>query len=217
MLVGRRVHEFSKQPSAALRQLPVILVMVVGFGLTVYAGGGDVVDQLDRTSAVEVDHPTSKFAAWRASASLVAETPWVGVGRGAVEPAFTRVSNVSAFVTFSHLENEYVSAVVEWGVPAAFALGVVLIWCTWAALRRWRDGPLVAGALGALLGVMFQSSVDYGIQLLGLAVPVTIVACTVLLVPVRETSRFKRLPDPARGADRRVVRRSTTRHLVPRP
>ena len=40
------------------------------------------------------------------------------------------------------------SAVVEWGIPAAFALAIVLDGVRSIALRRWRDGPLAAAALG---------------------------------------------------------------------
>jgi hypothetical protein len=191
ILIGRGLGQASRSRGRTFRQLPIAFVMAVGLGLAVFASAGDVADQLDRTTTAEVDHPTSKFAAWKSSVSLVAETPWVGVGRGAVESTLTRVFDASSFATFSHLENEYVSAIVEWGVPAAFVLALVLAWAIITAIRRWRDGALAAGALGALAGVMFQSSVDFGIQLLGIAVPVTIVAATVVVVPLRETSKFR--------------------------
>src|SRR5262249_8308047 len=51
---------------------------------------------------------------------------------------------------------------------------------------KWRDGPLAAAAIGGLAGVLFQSSVDFGVELLGVAIPVTAVACTLQLVPLRE-------------------------------
>lgn len=194
ILIGRRLGDVAADGARrTFKQLPIAFVMAVGLALAVYVSAGDVVDQLDRTSTAEIDHPASKFAAWKSSVALVAETPWVGVGRGAVEPTMTRVFDASAFHTYSHLENEYVSAIVEWGVPAALALALGFGWCLILAIRRWRDGALAAAALGGLAGVMFQSSVDFGIQLLGLAVPVTIVACTLLIVPLRETSRFTRL------------------------
>lgn len=64
-------------------------------------------------------------------------------------------------------------------------MAVLFGWCVARAMRRWRDGPLAAGALGALSAILFQSSVDFGIELLGIAVPVTIIASTVQLVPLR--------------------------------
>ncbi len=194
LLIGRRLGDVGGDSRRRRRfssnQLPIVLVITVGFGLAVFSSAGKVADQLGKTSMVELEHPASKFAAWKASTRLIVESPWVGVGRGAVEPTFTRVYEPSAYVTFSHLENEYIQAVVEWGVPGGILLALALGWCIVTALRRWRDGPLVAGAIGGIAGVMFQSSVDFGVELLGVAIPVTIVASTLQLVPLCETSRF---------------------------
>ncbi len=191
ILFGRGLGDVSGRRRS--NQLPIALVVGVGLALAVYSSAGNVADQLDKTSLVEVNHPTSKFAAWKSSVQLVAESPWIGVGRGAVESTFTRVHPASANFTFSHLENEYIQAIVEFGIPGALAMGLALAWCIILAIRRWRDGPLAAAALGAIAGVMFQSSVDFGVEILGLAIPVTIVASTLLIHPARETSRFAAL------------------------
>jgi O-antigen ligase len=187
-LIGRAVGDVSGRRRRD--QLPIALVIGVGLALAVYSSAGNVADQLDKTSLTELDHPASKFEAWRSSVALVAETPWVGVGRGALESTFTRVHAPSAYATFSHLENEYIQVIVEWGVPEALAMALVLAWFIITAIRRWRDGPLAAAAFGAIAGVMFQSSVDFGVELLGLAIPVTIVAATLQVVPIRETSEL---------------------------
>ena len=191
--LGARQNTRRQKRAALARDLPIALVVGVGLAIAVYTTAGNVADQIDNTTLAEIDHPLSKFEAWKSSVHLVAESPWIGEGRGAVEPTLTRVHDASAYATFSHLENEYVSAVVEWGVPGALILGLLLGWCMVTGMRRWRDGPLAAGALGALAAVMFQSSVDFGIQLLGLAVPVTIVAATLVVVPLRETSQLARI------------------------
>src|SRR6185369_6190725 len=114
--------------------------------------------------------------------------PWVGVGRGAFEAAFTRVHPASGLASYSHLENEYLQAVVDWGVIGALALGLLAIWVAVAAVKRWRDGPLAAGALGALTVVAIQSNVDFGVEFLGLAAPMTAVAAALTYVPLREVS-----------------------------
>jgi hypothetical protein len=123
---------------------------------------------------------------------LVRESPWQGIGRGAVETNQTRVHPASAYFTFSHLENEYVSALVEWGVVGALVMGGAFAWCVVAAVRRWRDGPLAAAALGALAMILFQSAVDFGIELLGIAVPVVIIGCTVQFVPLKPSGAVTR-------------------------
>jgi len=195
LLISRRLGDVSRgvRRRTAFDQFPIIIVLTLGFGLAVYSSAGGVAEQLGRTSLGELEHKTSKFAAWKASTELLHESPWIGVGRGAVEPVFTHVFPSTAYATFGHLENEYIESVVEFGVPGAIVLAVILGWCVLTGLRRWRDGPLAAAALGGLAGVMFQSSVDFGVELLGVGVPVVIVAATLQLVPLRETSQLRRL------------------------
>jgi tetratricopeptide (TPR) repeat protein len=185
--LGTGTGESTAPRRAIINEVPITIVIAFGLAVAVYTSAGKVADQLENTSLVELNQPLSKYAAWRSAFGLVEETPWVGIGRGALEPAFTRVHEPSAYVTFSHLENEYIQAVVEWGVPGAIVLGLGLAWCIASAAKRWRDGPLAAAAIGACAAIAFQSSVDFGIELLGIAVPVTLVATTLLGVPLRET------------------------------
>lgn len=166
--------------------LPIGVVAACTIIVIVYASAGGISRELSRTTLQEISQPKSKYAAWRSAAELVQEAPWTGIGRGAFESAFSRVHDASAFATFSHVENEYIQAVVDWGIPGALALGILGVWLTVTALRRWRDGPLVAAALGALTVVALQSNVDFGIEILGIALPMTLVIATIAYVPVRE-------------------------------
>lgn len=181
-----------KRSSGFGSQLPVAITIAFGLGLAIYGSAGRVASQLDNTSMVEFDHPSSKYAAWKSSVRLVTETPWTGIGRGAFEPVFARVHEPAAYVTFSHLENEYLQAVVDWGIPGAIALAIAFCWCALRAFRRWKDGPLAAAALGAISAVLLQSTVDFGLEILGVAVPATMVAATLLAVPLREPTHPKR-------------------------
>lgn len=168
--------------------LPIGVVAVCAVVVVLYASAGGVKDQFEHTTLDELHAPRSKYTAWRSAEALIDETPWVGVGRGAFAPVFQRVHPASAYATYTHLENEYLQAVVDWGVPGALLLGLCAAWLVIAALRRWRDGPLAAGALGALAAVLLQSNVDFGIEYLGLAAPMTAVAATLAYVPFRETT-----------------------------
>ena len=173
--------------------LPIGVIVVCSLAVSIYVGAGGVVQQLENTSMHEVSSPNSKFAAWRSSTELVAESPWVGVGRGAFEAVFPRVHPGSGYTIFSHPENEPVEWVVEWGVPATLVLCAMLAWMLVVSIRRWRDGPLAAGSLGALAAVAFQSNFDFGVELLGIAAPIVVVAATLSYVPVVEMSP-RRLP-----------------------
>ena len=168
--------------------LPIAVVVACAVVVVVYAGASNVERQLARTSFDELAHPRSKYMAWRSSLELIAEAPWLGVGRGAFEASFTRVHPTSGLATYSHVENGYLQAVVDWGVIGALALGAAAVWLAVVAVRRWRDGPLAAGALGALAVVAMQSNVDFGIELLGVAAPAVALAAIVTHVPVREAT-----------------------------
>jgi O-antigen ligase/tetratricopeptide (TPR) repeat protein len=166
--------------------LPLSVVGICVVVTVIYAGAGKVSQELDQTTFQEIEQPRSKFAAWRSARELIEESPWVGVTRGGFESSFTRVHSASGTVTFSHLENEYLQGVIDWGIPGALLIGAALLWFWLSALRRWRDGSMTAGALGGLAAIAVHSTVDYGVELLGVAIPVTVVAATVSYVPLRE-------------------------------
>lgn len=191
-LVAQRfvAHETPRRRRASFlaSSLPIGIVSICAVVVVLYASAGGVKDQFTHTSLDEIHAPRSKFAAWRSGVTLIDESPWVGIGRGAFEPVFQRVHPASAYATYTHLENEYLQAVVDWGVPGALILGFAAIWLVVTAVRRWRDGPLAAGALGALAAVLLQSNVDFGVEFLGLAAPITAIAATLAYVPLRETS-----------------------------
>ncbi len=182
----RREQGDRKKPSFLRVTVPATVVAVCAVALVVLTSAGGVARQLEGTSAAELSDPLSKYAAWRAAGQLIRETPWIGVGRGGFESAFPRVHPESAFGTFSHLENEYLQAVVDWGIPGALALAIAAAWLALAAGRRRREGPLAAGAIAALVAVGAQASVDFGLELLGLLLPVIAVAATLTYVPLRE-------------------------------
>lgn len=187
LLQRRGAAEEQRGRAPLWTSLPLAAVVVCAFALVVSFGGADVAKDLEDTSASELADPRSKFAAWRASEELVRESPWVGVGHGGFEPAFTRVFPASSGGTFSHVENMYVQAVVDFGVPGAIALAGALAWLALAMLRRVRSGPLAAGGLAALVGVAVHSTVDFALELPGLAVPAVILAATLAYVPLRPT------------------------------
>lgn len=168
--------------------LPIGVMVTCALIVAVYLGAGTVMNQLANTHLDEFRAPQTKFAAWRSAKTLIEESPWVGVGRGAFESVFTRVHPASAYATFSHPENEAVQAAVEWGIPATLLLALFGGWVVLLAIRRWRGGPLAAGALGSVMVVGFQSNFDFGMELLGLAVPVTVIVSTLTYAPLHELS-----------------------------
>lgn len=177
----------AKRSRFLTRSLPIGVVAISTVVVVIYTGAEGITQQFSSTHLTELSQPRSKYAAWTSATELIDETPWVGIGRGALEPVLVRV-HPSSYATFPYLENEYIQAVVDWGVPGALLLAFATIWLIVTSARRWRDGPLVAGAFGAVAAVMLQSNVDFGLELLGIAAPITAVAATIAYVPLREES-----------------------------
>jgi O-antigen ligase/tetratricopeptide (TPR) repeat protein len=184
-------REGDRRPDLQKVTLPVIIVVLCGLTLVIFFSAGGVSSELSRTSAEELSEPLSKFVAWRSGLTLLGESPWVGIGRGGFESAFTRVHEQSGFLTYSHLENEYLQAVVDWGIPGALILAVVAGWIAVVAFRRWNAGPLAAASLAALVTVAAQSMVDFGVELPGLAVPVLVVLVTLTRGSLVESGRTR--------------------------
>lgn len=179
-----------------LSALPAAIIVLCGLALAVHFSASGISSQLAATDlSAEIDAPMSKFMAWRSSEALIDESPWVGVGRGAFESAFTRIHPASARLTYAYLENEYLQAIVDWGLPGAIALAAIGVWLALRLSRRWNDGAVAAGALGGVFAVAAQSFVDFGIQLLGVAVPLVLVIAALLGKPLDavSSSRHRRL------------------------
>lgn len=192
MLVAQRMANKDsprrRQGTSLTSTLPIAVIGACAVVLVIYSSAGDVGRKFAATSLDETGQSKSKFSAWKSAVQLIEDSPWVGVGRGGFEASFTRVHPPSGALTFSHAENEYLQAVVDWGIPGALLLGGAALWLAVVALRRWREGPLTAAALGALVVVAVQSNVDFGVEILGVAVPITAVAATIAYVPIREVT-----------------------------
>lgn len=187
----RQQHQ-NRRPDLAKVTVPATIVVLCTLTMVVYFSAGGVGEQLSDTTTAELSEPRSKFMAWRSATQLLQESPWVGVGRGAFEPAFTRVHPGSGYFTYSHLENEYLQAVVDWGIPGGLAIAILMAWTVLFAIRQWNSGALAAAGLGVIVAVGAHSVVDFGIELPGLAVPLILVIATLTHVPVVDMSSARR-------------------------
>jgi len=186
-----------RTPDALRVTVPALIIVVCTLVSVVWvSASGGVSRDVAETRASELSDPLSKYAAWRSSMTLIEASPWVGVGRGGFEASFTRVHPASAYHTFSHLENEYLQAVVDWGIPGAVILAGGLAWLVLFSLRRWRDGALAAGALAGAAAVATQSVVDFGVEMPGVAIPTILVASTLAYVRLREGSPLRGFVNP---------------------
>lgn len=202
MLVGQRGRR-ERVTRAVL--VPAGIVIACGVVVVGALTTDRIRDEIGQTSLEELDDPRSKFGVWRKAAALTAEHPWTGVGRGAFEPAFTRL-HASGTKTYSHVEDQYVQIFVDWGVPVAAALLVLALWLGRRALGRWNAGALEAGALAATIAMAVHAITDFHLELPGVAAAA--IAVLAVLVPGTRAGAQAESPGAPRGPRLRARLRS---------
>lgn len=180
ILCTRRVqHGMPQKVEERSMQLAKIVAIVCLLVLLLVLSGGRVLGELASTSIDELGQPQSKYVLWRDSLHLIANYPMTGIGRGAFEVAITKVHPSSH--SYLALENEYLQAIVDWGVLGAGLAAFTLVMLVTTASRRWRVSAVHVGLLGGLLAIAIHSIVDFGLALPGLVLPM--IACTSFLTP----------------------------------
>lgn len=148
----------------------------------------------------------SKLDLAEASLPLVAEMPWLGIGRGAFAPVFVAIdADGSAWTTTP--ENLVVLWLVEWGVIATVVALGALVPAVW---RAWRsEHREVAAAAGALAAWVVHDLVDFSMEMPGLVV-VAALLLGALVTPRRDASH------EGDRRSRRAEERTTTRSPMKR-
>ncbi len=125
-----------------------------------------------------------KTALWPVVAGMVPDFGWLGVGRGAFATVFTRYTIFPVDLTFTHVENEYLQAVIDFGVPAALVLMGLLAWQVVRIARGVQRRTTMVVVVG-LLFVASRDIADFGASRLAIAVP-----CVLMLSALATTRRL---------------------------
>ncbi len=190
LLQRRRTTNHRERPAPLAVSISIGVVGLCAIILIGTFTAGRVSGELrDLDPAAEVEH--GKFFPWRSSFSLLVDNLWAGSGRGAFEYAYTRV-NPTGDHTYSHLENEYLQAAVDWGVLGAGVLAIALSLVAIAAFRGWRTGPLEAGIIGGIVAIGVHNAADFNLQMPGVVLPTLALLAT--LLPLKFTRRPERRP-----------------------
>lgn len=136
----------------------------------------------------------SKVRAWVDALPLLRGHWALGVGRGAFEDAFAGVHRLAGATRFVYLENQWLQAVVDWGVPVGLVLGALLglgLRDAWRGLGRGdaarpvpadSHNPHAPGrraALVALIGLLLHNLADFNLEVGGVAVAAIALAAVV--------------------------------------
>lgn len=175
--------------------LPAIVVAICALTLFGLVAARDVAFELRHTELDELSEPASKYQVWSASTALIVDNRWFGVGRGGFETSFARLAPTGD-VVYSHAENSYLQAAIDWGVPGALGLALALLALGRAAIRRWRHGPLEAGALGALAAIAIHELADFSLEMPIVAMTVIVIAA--IATPAKLGTDDARAPIPRR-------------------
>lgn len=122
-----------------------------------------------------------RFRLWRDSLRVLVAHPF-GIGRGAFERIYPvyRTLQGGMEVRFSFVENEPLQYLIEmgWVGFSIVSLGLSAVVVEW---WRWRRRDQIEAALvGALVAVFVHNLVDFGLETLGIELPVAAILGTVL-------------------------------------
>lgn len=169
----------------------ILPILVIVFGVTVYAGWVGLEAVADRFVAV-VREPASdlRWRVWEATLRVVGDAPVAGVGLGAFQDGFSpyRPAEVPADRVVDYAHNDFLHLLAETGVAGLLIAVWALVALLTFTVRRWRGRRdpfvrgLVLGGAGAVVAGMVHSVVDFGLHMPANAVVLTVVAGLLPLV-----------------------------------
>jgi Flp pilus assembly protein TadD len=163
-----RSRRFELRTSSPLRHGLLAGGLAAALGIAAYLALDPVLAEMRTVRAAPDD---VKVQLLRPALQLVRDFPLLGVGRGAFGSVFAAYQLESSSVTFTHVENEWLQAIADLGVPAGLLLVGTFAWI-WLSAARRRD--LSSAEMGLLAGtgaLAAQNVFDFSIEILGVAVP----------------------------------------------
>ncbi len=176
VLLTRRA---SAEPRRVLPRLTVTLVaLAVIVGVAAWLAHDRIVLEFQHLIGESDSLNLGKIGLLPSATTMLAENPFVGVGRGAFMTTFPRYLEDSQFHgrTHSHLENQYLQLATEWGLIVAVIVIAASMFALIVWLRRGKGDPIMAAAGASLVALAAHNFVDFNLELLGLAVPAAAIA-----------------------------------------
>lgn len=168
MLLRRRRPASTGERARASLAPPIAATLAVLLALAGWLSAGAFQAKVENRGAISAEE---KVALWPLGVAMVRDYPLVGVGRGAFEVAFPAYKTEPTQVTFTHLENEWLQAVIDLGLPGGLLLlgALALVWL--AAARRTPLSISDAGLLAGTAALALQNLVDFSLRIPGVAIP----------------------------------------------
>ncbi|HEY1558887.1 MAG TPA: O-antigen ligase family protein [Kofleriaceae bacterium] len=174
--------------------IPVFVVAACVATLLVTFTARHVAHDLARTRVEQLEtDPHWKVQAWKHAMPMLEDNPWLGIGRGSFEPAFSRYDGDGS-AAYSNAENSYLETALDWGIPGALAIFAAAVLLVVRAARSWRQSPLEAGALGALAGLAAHDFVDFSMELPSVAMFALVLVAILLPARIHRAREGRRIP-----------------------
>ena len=192
-VVDRRLSRFTRVLLLLMPILYVLSWLLAAAGAQTFAGDSQIHGS---------DPSSSRFGIWANALSLIAQHPWLGVGWGEFNFAWTLTpfpGRPGAF--FDHTHNLPLQLLVELGIPLATLVMALLLWALWkafAAARRTAstDALTQRGALVMVLTMAVHSMLEYPLWYAYFLLP-TAFALGICLGGLREHVEPRELAAPA--------------------
>lgn len=128
----------------------------------------------DRLGTTQVENDGAlRTGAYAQIIDSINSAPWTGFGLGSFDSAFRLYRTPAIKLWFEHAHNDYLEAMLELGLPAAFALlAAVLIpisCCVQGIWQRRRQEVFPALALGVSATIGLHGLIDFDLQIPALA------------------------------------------------
>ncbi|MCK5800763.1 MAG: O-antigen ligase family protein, partial [Deltaproteobacteria bacterium] len=210
-----RDHRDAWSPQGGMLYVPLALALVLA--LAAWLAYEPVLKELG--AMVPEGQNLAKLELWPSGLAMLKANPLVGVGRGAFATAFPRYlsGDLPGAITFSHLENQYLHLPIELGLPigGGVIIASFLAWLIW--LRNTKHEGSALAFVVILPMVAAHNLVDFNLELLGIALPLAIIAGALSAASTATLHRHRhnRHTDNADTADtsRPRHRRLTTRRI----
>lgn len=164
-----------REEMSVLKVGGVLLLALLGLG-SVFAGSS-----LESLLELAKEGGVSKLEVIWSLLAFSIHAPWLGVGRGALGPAFTAAGIDPARI--EHAESELVQLAVEWGWPAACLCVVSVLLVLIRARDEARKSRRASGAVASLVGFGAHSLLESQLEIPGVAM------CFVVLLAICSTAR----------------------------
>ena len=170
---------------------PILAILVVAFGVGVYASWVGLAAVADRFSTIMRESVSDlRGPIWHATLRVVGDAPVTGVGLGAFQDGFLphRPVQVPAEKVVNYAHNDFLQLLAETGVVGLFIGAWALVALLVFTVRRWRDRRdpfvrgMVLGGVGAVVAAMVHSVMDFGLHMPANALALALVAGLLPLV-----------------------------------